>query len=124
MASLQAIISWERPRKRGKKKKIIPTSSYTTRNRKFQKKSKKIQKIRKHCYGFFSSQNTLGKAEKERKKKIVPMSSYPTCNREFQKNSKKFKKHYCGFFSSQNRLERPRKRENKKNRSDEFLQDP
>ena len=67
MASLQAKISWESPRKREEKKKIVPTSSYTTRNRKFQKKSKKIQKIRKHYYGFFLSQNTLGKAEKEGK---------------------------------------------------------
>ena len=68
MASLQAKISWESPRKREeKKKKIVLASSYTTRNRKFQKKSKKIQKIRKHYYGFFLSQNMLGKAEKERK---------------------------------------------------------
>ena len=70
MASFQVKIGWERPRKRENKKikKIVLTSSYTTRNRKFQKKkSKKIQKIRKHYYGFFSSQNTLGKAEKERK---------------------------------------------------------
>ena len=68
-------------------------SSYPTRNRKFQKNSKNIQKIRKHYYGFFSSQNMLGKAEKERKKKkIIPMISYLTCNREFQKNSKNFQK--------------------------------
>ena len=65
MASFQPKISWERPIKR-KKKKIVPMSSYPTRNRKFQKKSKKIQKIRKH-YGFFLSQNMLGKAEKEGK---------------------------------------------------------
>ena len=43
--------------------------SYPTRNRKFQKNSKKIQKIRKHHHSFFSSQNRLRKAEKERKKK-------------------------------------------------------
>ena len=65
MASLQAKLSWERLRKR--EKKIVPTSSYLTRNRKFQKNSKKIQTLRKHHYGFFSSQNMLGKAEKERK---------------------------------------------------------
>ena len=65
MASLQAKISWERLRKR--EKKIVPNSSYLTRNRKFQKNSKKTQKLRKHYYGFFSNQNRLGKAEKERK---------------------------------------------------------
>ena len=31
------------------------------------KKSKKIKKIKKHHYRFFSSQNKLGKAEKEKK---------------------------------------------------------
>ena len=82
MTSFQAKISWERPRK----KKIIPMSSYPTYNRKFQKNSKKIQKIKKHHYSFSSSQNKLVKAEKERKK-IVPTSSYLTRNRKFQKNS-------------------------------------
>ena len=59
--------------------------SYPTRNRKFQKNSKKIQKIRKHHHSFFPSQNRTGKAEKERKKekKIVLMYSYPTRNRKF-----------------------------------------
>ena len=65
MTSFQAKISWERPRK----EKIIPMSSYPTRNRKFQKNSRKIQKIKKHHYGISSSQNKLGKAEKERRKK-------------------------------------------------------
>ena len=44
-------------------------SSYPTRNRKFQKKAKKIQKIKNHHFGNFSCQNKLGKAEKEKKKK-------------------------------------------------------
>ena len=44
-------------------------SSYPTRDREFQKNSKKIQKIKQHHYGFFSSQNRLGMAEKERKEK-------------------------------------------------------
>ena len=43
-------------------------SSYPTRNRKFQKNSKKIQKIKNHHFGNFSSQHKLGKAEKEEKK--------------------------------------------------------
>ena len=43
-------------------------SSDPTRNRKFQKNSKKIKEIKKHHHGFFSSQNKLGKAKKERKK--------------------------------------------------------
>ena len=44
-------------------------STYPTRKRKFKKIRKKIQNIKKHRCGFLSSQNTLGKAEKERKLK-------------------------------------------------------
>ena len=91
-------------------------SSAQTRNRKFQKNSKKIKEIKKHHYDFFSGQNKLGKAEKERKK-IVPTSSYLTRNRKFQKNSKKIKKirkHYYGFFLSQNMLGKAEKGRKKK----------
>ena len=50
-----------------KKIKIIgPFRSYTTRNRKFQKIVKIFKKLKKD-YGFLSSQNRFGKAEKERK---------------------------------------------------------
>ena len=68
MASFQAKIGWKRQRKR-QKKIIVPFRSYPTRNRKFQKNSKKILKIRKYHYGFLSSQNRMEKAEKKRKKK-------------------------------------------------------
>ena len=63
MASFEAKTGRDSQRKR-KKKFIVPISYYPTRNRKFQKNSKKIQKIKKHYYGFFSSQNWLGKADK------------------------------------------------------------
>ena len=43
--------------------------SYPPRNRKFQKNSKKIKKIKKHHHSFFLSQNRLGKADKDREKK-------------------------------------------------------
>ena len=49
------------------KKKIVPMSSYPTRNKKFQKIAKKIKKTKNHHFGNFSTQNKLGKAEKERK---------------------------------------------------------
>ena len=68
MASFQAKIGWKMPRKRKNKNyRSVPFRSYTMRNRKFQKNSKTIQKIRNHYYGFFLSQNTLGKPEKEKK---------------------------------------------------------
>ena len=101
LASFQAKTGWERPRKREKKLSIRPiTTRLGLQNSK--KNSKKVQKIKKHDYGYFSSQNGTGLAEKERKKKIiVPISSYPTRNREFQKNSKKiqkYKKHHYNLF--------------------------
>ena len=68
MASFQAKIGWKRPRKRENKNyRSVPFRSYSPRNRKFQKNSKKIKKIKKCHYGFISSQNTLVKDVKERK---------------------------------------------------------
>ena len=68
MASFKAKIHRGRRRKRENKNRCsVPFRSYTTRNRKFQKNSKKIQKIKKYNYGFVSSQNWMEKTEKERK---------------------------------------------------------
>ena len=84
-------------------------------NRKFQKNTKKIQKIKKYQCGFVSSQNRLEKDENERNKnyRAILFRSYPMCNRKFQKNiAKKLQKlkkyHYC-LISSQNRLEETEK---------------
>ena len=52
---------------REKIKIFVPFRSYPTRNKKFQKNSKKILKIKKYRYGFILSQNRLEKAEKGRK---------------------------------------------------------
>ena len=52
---------------REKIKIIVLFRSYPTRNRKFQKNSKKIEKIKKYHYGFISNQNRLAKDEKVRK---------------------------------------------------------
>ena len=46
---------------------FVPFRSHPSRNRKFQKNSKKISKIEKYHYGFILSQNRLDKAEEERK---------------------------------------------------------
>ena len=67
IVSFQAKIGQERLRKNEKKKNIVLMYSYPTRNKKFQKNSKKIQKIRKHHHSIFSNQIRLGKAVKERK---------------------------------------------------------
>ena len=54
-------------REREKIKNIDLFRSYPTRNREFQKNSKKIQKIKKSHFGLILSQNSLEKKEKERK---------------------------------------------------------
>ena len=53
-------------REREKVKIIGPFRSFTARNKKFQKNSKKIQKVKKHHYGLFSSQKMLENTKKER----------------------------------------------------------
>ena len=52
MASFQAKTGRERLRMREKKNILVPIHSNTTRNREFQKNNQKLQKIKKHCYGF------------------------------------------------------------------------
>ena len=49
---------------------MVSFRSYPTRNTKFQKNSKKIQKIRKYHYGFISIQNRKEKSEKNTKSKL------------------------------------------------------
>ena len=77
--------------------------SNPTRNREFQKNSKKIEKIKKHQYGFFSSQSATGEAENERKKKLS-FGSIPTQLEigNFKKIEKKLKKHKYVCFSRYN----------------------
>ena len=68
MASFQAKIGWEKPRKRKNKNyRSVPFRSYTTRNKKFQKNSNKIEKIKIYRYSIISNQNRLENAEKEKK---------------------------------------------------------
>ena len=94
--------------------------SYQTRN----KNSKKIQKIRKHHHSFFSSQNRLRKAEKERKKKsfgCVPTQPVIKIPKKQQKNSKN-QKTLSQILFKPKLVGRGRERE-KKNRSDVVLAD-
>ena len=66
MASFLAKIGGKCGVERDKIKIIITFRSYPTRNRKFKKKTKKIEKKIYH-YGFISSQYRLEKNKKERK---------------------------------------------------------
>ena len=61
MASFQGKIGWKRPRKgENKNYRSVPFRSYTTRNRKFEKNGKKIQKIKKKKNILASFQAKIG----------------------------------------------------------------
>ena len=67
MASFQAKTGWKSLKKRENKNYpfvSFPPDAYEIIKKKI---GKKIQKFKKPSYGFFSSQNMLEKAEKERK---------------------------------------------------------
>ena len=106
MAAFQAKIGWKRLRKREYKnyhsvtqvgkgrereiiKIIVPFRSYSTRNRKLQQNSKKMQKIKKKMPLWLQfKQKKGGKGgEREKIKIIVPFRSVPT--RRARENSKK-----------------------------------
>ena len=110
-------------REREKIKIIIPIWPYTTRNRKFQKNSKKIQKIKKHHYGFISSRRRLEKDEKERKQKLSFRSGPTQRVIENSKKiaNKKLKNTIMASFEAKIGWKRQRKSENKNYRSDPFL---
>ena len=103
--------------------------SYPTRKRKFQKNSKKIQKIGKHHLSFFTSQNRLGKPAKERKKKKKLFRCGPTrpvieISKKTAKKYKKLENSILAFLQAKIGLESPQRRENRKNYSAVFLPDP
>ena len=66
MATFQAKTDWTRPRKRvNKNYHSVPFRSYPTRNKKFQKNSKKIKKVKTYHMASFQAKNRLEKEEKE-----------------------------------------------------------
>ena len=67
LATFQANISWERPRK--KKKKIILMSSYQTRNRKFQKNSKNFKNLKNTIMASHQSKISWERPRKRENKK-------------------------------------------------------
>ena len=127
MASFQAKIGWERPKKG--EKKNHSDGFLPDREQKISKKQQKNSKIQKTPSHLLFKQKQDGKGrEREKIKKTIPMGSYPTGNQKFQKNSKKiqkFRKHHHTFISSKNRMgkaEQERKKK-KKNHFDGFLPD-
>ena len=107
----------EKAEKERKKKFILSFRPYPTRNRKFQKNSKKIQKIKKYYYGVFSSQNRMGKAEKEIKQKLsfrfLITRSVIENSQKIAKKLKKLKNTIMASFQAKIGWQIMRQRENK-----------
>ena len=108
MASFQANIGWEMPKKR-ENKNYHSDQFQPNPLQRIRKKQQKNSKDKKTSFQLLLNPKQVGKCrEREKIKIIVPISFYPTRYREFQKNSKKIKKkikiHRYGFFSSQNRF--------------------
>ena len=106
---------------------MVSFRSYPTRNRIFQKNSRKIQKIRKYRYGFISIQNMQENSEKETNSKLsfcfVPTRRVIENSEKIAKKFKIKKKQHYKFISSQSRLEKDEKERNKNYRSISFLPD-
>ena len=107
-----------------KKNILVPIHSNPSRNKEFQKNSKKIWKMKKHRYGFFSSQNGMRQAYNERKK-IFSFWSIPTRpvignSKKIAKKFKKLKNIITASFQAKTRRERLRMWGNKNYRSDPF----
>ena len=88
MASFQAKMGWDWPRKREKKKlsfRLVPTRPGIENSKKIAKKFRRFKNI---IMTSFRAKKGSVEAEKGRKKIIVPVSFYMTRNKEFQKNSK------------------------------------
>ena len=87
-----------------------------------------MQKIKKHYYGFISTQNKVGQAEIERKKNssLRSIHSRPGVgiSKKIAKKIEKIRKHQYGFFSSQNGTGEAENMEKKNSRSDPFQPDP
>ena len=101
----------------------VPT--HPTHCWKFQKNSNKIRQSNKYPYGFISSQNKLGKAEKERKQKLslcfVPIRHIIENSKKIANKFKKLKNTIMASFQSKIGWRRPRKRDNENYCSDQFL---
>ena len=125
-ASFQPQIGWKRQRQR-EKKIITPFRSFPTGKRKFQKNSKKIQKIEKYHYGFIPRKIGWKTLRKGENKKYRYVSFIPDVQEKISKKKrKKLKKlKETTMDSSQAKIEGKmlRKRENKNYHSVSFIPD-
>ena len=121
----------EQERKKKLTVRSVPTRRssdlFPTRNRKFQNKSKKIQKIKIYHYGIISRQNRLEKAEKETKQKLsfhsVPTRRVIENSKKIAKKLKNFKNTIMASFQAKIGWKRMRKIENKNYHYVSFLPD-
>ena len=92
MASFQANIGWEMPKKR-ENKNYHSDQFQPNPLQRIRKKQQKNSKDKKTSFQLLLNPKQVGKGrEREKIKIIVLISSYPTRYREFQKYSKKIQK--------------------------------
>ena len=96
--------------------------------RRVKENCKKIQKIEKFYYGFFSSQNRLEKAEKEKKQNLsfrfVPTRPGIENSKKVAKKLKKLKNTITDSFHTKIGWKRLRRRGNKNYHPVSFLPNP
>ena len=122
MASFQDKIGWK-CRETEKIKIIGPFRSHTTRNRKFQKNSKKFQKIKKIPLQLNFEPKQVGKGcEREKIKIKVPFlhDTEQKIPKNIAKKFKKLKNTFMASFQVKIGCKRPRRSENKNYRSVPF----
>ena len=117
MASFQVKIGLKRPRKRENNNyRSVPFRSYPTRNRKFQKSSKKIQKVKKYHYGL---------AEKQKKCKLsfrsVSTQRVIGNSKKIAKKLEKLNNTIMASFQAKIGWKKPKKRKNRNYHSVPFL---
>ena len=111
MNSFQSKIGWKRMGM-GENKNYHSVSFLPMRNRKCQKITKKLKKLKNSNMNTFRAKIGWKRMRKREIKIIISFLSYLTRSRKFQKNKKKIqktKKYHCGFISNQNRQEKAAK---------------
>ena len=114
-------------REREKIKKIVPMSSYPTRNREFQKIAKQFRQLKNTIMASFQAKIGWERLRKRENKNNRSDEFLPDPEKKIPKKiAKKFKELVLTImisFQTKIGQERPRNRENKNNRYDQFLLD-
>ena len=113
IASFQAKIDWERPRKGENKKKksfgCVPTRSIIKNSKKIAKKLKKLENTIIVSFQAKIGQERLRKREKKKSFFCIPTRLVIENSKKIAKKIQKIREHHHSFFPGQNRLENAKK---------------